>query len=79
MYKWYKSAAICYVYLDDLPSNCPRLVKTHTYKVITTKLVGCNARIAKLFTLEGPGKTYRSSSIKLSLSLIDNKKKTGLN
>lgn len=25
MYQWYEGAEICYVHLEDLPSNCPRL------------------------------------------------------
>jgi hypothetical protein len=38
MYMWYESAAICYVYLVDLPSSCPRLVETRTHKALTDML-----------------------------------------
>jgi hypothetical protein len=48
MYMWYESAAICYVYLVDLPGDCPRLGETHTCKDITEELVDCDTRVAEL-------------------------------
>lgn len=63
MYMWYELAAVCYVYLVDLPGDCPRLAETSTHRVITVELVDCDTRASKTLTLEGPGKTNRSIPI----------------
>jgi hypothetical protein len=78
MYMWYKSAAICYVYLVDLPGDCPRLVETRTHKVIAAKLVDCDTRVAEPFALEGPGKTNRSIPIQSNLPPMDDEEGAGL-
>ncbi|TVY81980.1 Vegetative incompatibility protein HET-E-1 [Lachnellula suecica] len=59
MYMWYELAAICYVYLVDMPGGCPRLVETRTRKVITAELVDCDTGVAEPLVLQGSGKTQR--------------------
>ncbi|KAG4426819.1 hypothetical protein IFR04_000250 [Cadophora malorum] len=60
MYMWYESAAICYVYLVDLPGGCPRLVETRTQEVITAELVDDDTRVAESRLLQSSDKTHRS-------------------
>jgi hypothetical protein len=59
MYNWYELAAICYVYLVDMPGGCPRLVETRTRNVITAELVDCDTSVAEPPVLQGSGKTQR--------------------
>ncbi|KAM3066475.1 hypothetical protein ACMFMG_012059 [Clarireedia jacksonii] len=73
MYMWYSSAAICYVYLVDLPGNCPRLGETGPPKVIAAKPVDSDTCVAQLCATSA-----RSIPIQSNLPPMDDKEKTGL-
>jgi hypothetical protein len=77
MYMWYESAAICYIYLIDLPGDCPRLVETRTQRVITAKLVDCDTHVAAPVALKGPGKTNCPIPIQSNLPPMDDDEAAG--
>lgn len=79
MYMWYKSAAICYVYLVDLSGNCPRLGESHTSEIITEEFFNRNLRLVELCAITRTDMTVKPVPIQPTLRFMGKHEVEGRN